>query len=761
MSINSDKRGAQDTGILVSDFTEAVKPIVSELQSIFNDLPDTPDGLQPNGLKSNLVISDVVDDLGSQYVDLVQEGGGVHGIALAGYTYVLEKMGMVFTKMAGTSAGSINTLLLNAVCSQKEFEKIKANYNTFKSSTDLTDEQAAATENYNPNQVNSSVNYYETRSEKLVEYLARKDLKELVDGKPVWRNLLLELFTGKVDFGAIKAYFKDMKLAGIVIALLLGLLLTATGILTYYNGPWTLPAVANNVIGTQGLPLTSVLALALGIIFLGLLIYFFYQIYYYKALKQNAAGYGVNPGNDFEGWIQKILEENGIRNVSQLKNKMQQERDALRPHYTGNGSHALPPLPVAEEMDKMFAQKLKDLLATLNQLTVQVTTLPPASDTPPSGYPAAPKEIADQINAVSDALIRLAKGLPVIEETAFESMAAHEQKKMRRQISREQAKVLARLFSHIALLRARLAPYLPFQTRLPYVKEMAIVASDVTNGIKVEFPAMHKMYWGNDFSISPAKYVRASMSVPLFFQPFEIEYREDQKDTIEAEWRNLANLNKELGPDDKKVIMVDGGMLSNFPLNVFYNPDSPLPAKPTIGIRLEYENAADSEKISTFPKFLGAMVTAMRFFYDRDFIARHNIYKKTVRSIDTGDVHWLNFGMTRDEQVELFFRGALTAAIFLTGNMDSEDNDYLERRQKIQKFLRMGQYVRQPGGKGVRNIHKVDKPEDIRFRTEDLELEDLRFSWESYKIDRILSLSEETAIKDRIKIKAAYSLKNS
>ena len=62
-------------------------------------------------LKTN-VFSDVVDEEGNQYVDLVQEGGGVLGIALVGYTYILEKAGIRFYSLAGTSAGSINTLLI-------------------------------------------------------------------------------------------------------------------------------------------------------------------------------------------------------------------------------------------------------------------------------------------------------------------------------------------------------------------------------------------------------------------------------------------------------------------------------------------------------------------------------------------------------------------------------------------------------------------------------------------------------------------------
>lgn len=64
---------------------------------------------------SDRIFSDVVDEEKRQYVDLVQEGGGVLGIALLGYTYVLEKMGIRFYSLAGTSAGAINTMLLAAL----------------------------------------------------------------------------------------------------------------------------------------------------------------------------------------------------------------------------------------------------------------------------------------------------------------------------------------------------------------------------------------------------------------------------------------------------------------------------------------------------------------------------------------------------------------------------------------------------------------------------------------------------------------------
>ncbi len=80
-------------------YTESVEHIVTDL----------------SGIIANKQFSDVVDDEGNQYVDLVMEGGGVLGIALLGYFYVLERMGLRFLSIGGTSAGSITALLLAAL----------------------------------------------------------------------------------------------------------------------------------------------------------------------------------------------------------------------------------------------------------------------------------------------------------------------------------------------------------------------------------------------------------------------------------------------------------------------------------------------------------------------------------------------------------------------------------------------------------------------------------------------------------------------
>jgi len=62
-------------------------------------------------------IEEVIDNVTFKrpVVDLVQQGGTMLGIGLLGYTYIMEKAGVRFRNMAGTSAGAINTLLLSAL----------------------------------------------------------------------------------------------------------------------------------------------------------------------------------------------------------------------------------------------------------------------------------------------------------------------------------------------------------------------------------------------------------------------------------------------------------------------------------------------------------------------------------------------------------------------------------------------------------------------------------------------------------------------
>jgi NTE family protein len=436
-------------------FTDSVAPFMKFLTEKFKDKP--------------LCVSDVRDEFGKQYVDLVQEGGGVHGVALAGYTYVLEKMGIGFMKMAGTSAGSINTLLLNAV---------------------YTKEEAAA--------LGVTGKYYETRSEKVLEYLANKPLTDMVDGHPAWRKLLLKMFTGTVGVSGLVKTAKHIK-RRIILALIAFavLVLCTVGMATGLGGNAMETAYKWGIIVTVG-----------GLLVLAALLYL--RVRFIKFLYKHAEHLGINPGKDFEQWIEKdILKNNGIATVADLKAKLDREEKVLQYRYDA----CFPTSTQVSAVDTI--QGFDEVLNKIKNPKVKID---------------------DLFDHLSDFLSGQGEGFassPLLMEPimqAFEQRLKAEDKGV--------------------------------------TKELVIVSSDITHEIKVEFPGMHKMYWGDDYSISPAKYVRASMSVPFFFKPFQIDFAKEQEAVIKNEWWQYMKVQKNL---ETCALLVDGGMLSNFPINVFYN----------------------------------------------------------------------------------------------------------------------------------------------------------------------------------------------
>ena len=187
----------------------------------------------------------------------------------------------------------------------------------------------------------------------------------------------------------------------------------------------------------------------------------------------------------------------------------------------------------------------------------------------------------------------------------------------------------------------------------------AVIGSDLTTETKVEFPRMSSLYWQNPEEVNPALYVRASMSVPYFFHPMVIENLPDGPEAMDN-WRILA---KYYGPIPEKVHFVDGGLMSNFPIDVFHNK-SVVPRLPTFGVRLGVDRNQPN-KISSPINLFGAMFNSIRHLHDYDFILRNPDYEMLVQQIDIGDHDWLNFGIDNASKIDLFVRGAQAAAAFL------------------------------------------------------------------------------------------------
>jgi NTE family protein len=194
------------------------------------------------------------------------------------------------------------------------------------------------------------------------------------------------------------------------------------------------------------------------------------------------------------------------------------------------------------------------------------------------------------------------------------------------------------------------------------VAKLAIITSEITTHTKVEFPKMAELYWSDPSEISPAKLVRASMSIPFFFEPFEVDNLPNTGMQNDEKWYEFARYN---GPIPSKVKFVDGGMLSNFPINVFHRTDSGIPRMPTFGVRLSTYREGYSNTDSLL-KMSGAMISTMRQIYDYDFLLRNPDYSKLICRIDADEqFNWLDFNISLEEQEKLFNLGAQKALEFL------------------------------------------------------------------------------------------------
>ncbi|OQX98111.1 MAG: hypothetical protein B6I20_11465 [Bacteroidetes bacterium 4572_117] len=191
--------------------------------------------------------------------------------------------------------------------------------------------------------------------------------------------------------------------------------------------------------------------------------------------------------------------------------------------------------------------------------------------------------------------------------------------------------------------------------------KIAVIATDATTKTKVEFPQMANLYWDpSKKDVNPACFVRASMSIPFFFEPFTVSDIPAKGEHDNPMWDDLAGYHGTV-PDEIK--FVDGGLLSNFPINIFHLDG--LPKKPTFGAMLSAhrEQAADTK---SFGGFIGGMFDAIRQQFDFDFLFKHPDYQYLICKIDANkSYNWLDFDISDENKLGLFKLGATRAIDFL------------------------------------------------------------------------------------------------
>ncbi|PSK94206.1 patatin-like phospholipase family protein [Taibaiella chishuiensis] len=196
--------------------------------------------------------------------------------------------------------------------------------------------------------------------------------------------------------------------------------------------------------------------------------------------------------------------------------------------------------------------------------------------------------------------------------------------------------------------------------------DVVFIASELVTQNKFEFPAMANLFRTADKmnELQPAGFVRASMSIPVFFESYYIKDIPGNDAGVNALWEEQFNLK---APPDT-VRFVDGGILSNFPVNVFYNKDIEVPRLPTLGIDLDDSKPGDKQDEPeqwSFAGYLGRMFNTVRFYYDKDFGLKNRIMNLGVGKVPVAEYNWLNFFLTNEQKIDLFAIGAEAARKFL------------------------------------------------------------------------------------------------
>jgi len=181
--------------------------------------------------------------------------------------------------------------------------------------------------------------------------------------------------------------------------------------------------------------------------------------------------------------------------------------------------------------------------------------------------------------------------------------------------------------------------------------KLVVTAADLTLGRLVYLPWDYEAVYGLDpDEIEVADAVRASMSIPFFFTPTTLT-------------------NPQTGVTST---LVDGGVLSNFPIDCLDRPDGKMPRWPTFGITLLPNLPAGDDGVVPLlriphpggPHLLEQVVATMLVGRDQCHLGLPWVEARAIR-IDTTKVGVVDFGIGAAETEALYQRGYEAAEDFL------------------------------------------------------------------------------------------------
>jgi NTE family protein len=191
-------------------------------------------------------------------------------------------------------------------------------------------------------------------------------------------------------------------------------------------------------------------------------------------------------------------------------------------------------------------------------------------------------------------------------------------------------------------------PQLPPEQRY----RLVVTVADVTRGELVRLPWDYRRVYGLDPDEQKvADAVRASTAIPFFFHPETLTSADGTTSTL-----------------------VDGGLLSNFPIDSLDRTDGKKPRWPTFGVTLLPTLPAESDQVIPAlrplhllgsPTLLEQVLTTILVGRDQAYLNQPWVSVRTIR-IDTREVGVLDFDLTTAEKRTLYLKGLRAGEDFLT-----------------------------------------------------------------------------------------------
>jgi NTE family protein len=184
--------------------------------------------------------------------------------------------------------------------------------------------------------------------------------------------------------------------------------------------------------------------------------------------------------------------------------------------------------------------------------------------------------------------------------------------------------------------------------------KLRIIASDISDGKLLVLPEDVARYGIDPSRFTVAKAIRMSTSIPYFFDPVIIRKR----------YHGRAK------PDpfvDQFVFIVDGGILSNFPLWLFDDDENQAEVPlPTLGFQLVGRGKEEPHRIMGPLTMFQALFSTMMDAHDERYIEEHN-GARTIK-IPSSGVHTTQFDIKPEQSMELFQSGVKAADKFFKKN---------------------------------------------------------------------------------------------